>query len=270
MKKNLTFWLGLGLAIFLLVGGFWLQSVTSQTRVDHLMLGNPSNASSDVANVDNYLMTKPEYVLSYSSSKRIPNWVSWQLNSSWLGDADRANNFRPDPDLPKGWFAVRQSDYTGSGYDRGHMTPSADRTKDPDTNSATFLMTNILPQTADNNRKVWERLEAYSRTLVKQGKELYIIAGGAGQKEVIKTGKISIPASTWKIIVVMDKTGLSVSDISDRTRIIAVNVPNEKDLGEDWKPYLTSVDKIEKLTGYDFLSNVSTEIQKAIESKVDK
>ena len=67
----------------------------------NLKAGNPSKATPDVENADNYLMVKPEYVLSYSKSRNIANWASWQLNKSWMGDAKRQNNFRPDPALPK-------------------------------------------------------------------------------------------------------------------------------------------------------------------------
>ncbi len=43
---------------------------------EHLILGNPSNATSDVANYNNYLMVKPQYVLSYKRDRGIPNWVA--------------------------------------------------------------------------------------------------------------------------------------------------------------------------------------------------
>jgi endonuclease G len=100
----------------------------------------------DVAQADNYLMLKPQYALSYNRSKGTPNWVSWQLNSKWLGEAERQNNFRPDPQLPTGWYRVILRDYTNSGFDRGHLASSEDRGGTVEANSATFLMTNILPK----------------------------------------------------------------------------------------------------------------------------
>jgi len=129
----------------------------------NLTLGNPSKATEDVNNSDNYLMIKPQYALSYNRSQEIANWASWQLNQSWLGTVDRQNNFRPDDTLPEGWERATPSLYTGSGYDRGHIVPSADRTKSVEDNSATFLMTNMMPQAPDNNRKTWENLESYCR-----------------------------------------------------------------------------------------------------------
>ncbi|GAP93834.1 DNA/RNA non-specific endonuclease [Leptolyngbya sp. NIES-2104] len=239
----------------------------------HLTMGIPSEATSNITNADDYLIAdnaRP-YVISYNNSKHIPNWSSWQLNKSWLGTVPRSNDFRPDTTLPKGWYQVKSSDYNGSGYDRGHLTPSADRTKDAQTNSSTFLMTNIVPQTADNNRDVWEGLESESRRLVNAGKELYIVAGGSGEKGTIGAQKISIPASTWKVIVVMDKPNSTASDVTGKTRVIAIDVPNINGIKDKtWRDYRISVDALEQKTGYDFLSNVSEAIQQAIESKVDQ
>ncbi|MBW4527118.1 MAG: DNA/RNA non-specific endonuclease [Phormidium tanganyikae FI6-MK23] len=235
-------------------------------------MGIPSKATKEVSNANDFLIddNRP-YALSYNNSKHIPNWSSWQLNKSWLGTTPRANDFRSDTTLPKGWYQVKSSDYNGSGYDRGHLTPSADRAKAPQINSATFLMTNILPQTPDNNRDVWEGLESESRKLVNAGKELYIIAGGLGEKGTIGAQKISIPDSTWKVIVVMDQPNLRASDVTDKTRVIAVNVPNIQGIKDKtWRDYRVSIDQLEEKTGYNFLSPVPEAVQQEIESKVDK
>ena len=112
----------------------------------HITLGNPSNATTNIENSDNYLMEKSQYVLSYNRNKGTANWVSWQLNKSWLGDVERQDDFRLDESLPEDWYHARPSNYRNSGYDRGHLIPSADRTANENDNSATFLMTNIIPQ----------------------------------------------------------------------------------------------------------------------------
>jgi endonuclease G len=80
-----------------------------------LLLGNPSNAAPSTANINNYLMVKPQYVFFYNSKTHTANWVSWQLNPSWIGTADRQDNFRPDDALPAAWYKVHPNDYTGSG-----------------------------------------------------------------------------------------------------------------------------------------------------------
>jgi len=231
-------------------------------------MGNPSNAGE---NPNNYLIVKPQYALSYNRERGTANWVAWQLNQNWLGNIERQDDFRADDSLPENWYRVKANDYTGSGYDRGHMVPSADRTATVEDNSATFLMTNIIPQTPDNNRGAWRELEEYCRYLVKQGKELYIIAGVDGDSRKIgKKKQVTAPRFTWKVIVVLDKLGQGIRGISNNTRVIAVNVTNRQNTSDDWKRYLVSVDEIETKTGYDFLTQVPKSIQQVIESRVDK
>src|SRR4030095_7067905 len=98
------------------------------TPSKHLTMGNPSNAVHNIAQPNNYLMEKPQYSLSYNRDTGEANWVSWHLSSSWLGSAARQNDFRADTTLPTGWYQVQATDYSGSGFDRGHMCPSADST----------------------------------------------------------------------------------------------------------------------------------------------
>jgi len=238
---------------------------------NHLLLGNPSQATNNLNNANNYLLERPQYALSYNREQGLANWVSWQLNKSWLGGIDRQDNFRPDDNLPSDWYKVAPTDYTNSGYDRGHLTPSADRTNSAESNSATFLMTNIIPQAPDNNRGSWAELEKYSRGLVDQGKELYIIAGGSGKKGTIAKGKITVPNQIWKIIVVLDQPNVGIKGISTNTRIIAVSIPNSQGIKtKEWQSFRVSVNDLEKATGYDFLSAVDKNIQKIIESKSDR
>ncbi|MDM9580149.1 DNA/RNA non-specific endonuclease [Nostoc sp. GT001] len=235
----------------------------------HLLLGNPSSATPTSITPDNYLMVKNQYALSYNQTKGTANWVAWQLNKTWLGDAERQNNFRPDNTLPAGWVRITPSAYAGSGYDKGHIAPSGDRTKTVEDNTATFLMTNMMPQTPDNNRNTWGNLEDYCRELVSLGKELYIVAGPFGSLGEPLKGKVTVPQTTWKVVVVLDSPDSGLESITANTRVIAVNIPNQEELNNDWRAYKVSVDELEKLTGYDFLSNISPNIQEVIESKVD-
>src|SRR5262249_23173282 len=93
----------------------------------HLALGNPSGARQDINHPDNYLMRKPSFALPYNNSKGRPNWVSWRLQQGDLGSAGRTQ-FYPDPELPRSFKQITPHDYTGSGFDRGHMCPRSDRT----------------------------------------------------------------------------------------------------------------------------------------------
>jgi len=236
---------------------------------EHLTMGNPSNAVTNVAQPDNYLLEKPQYSMSYNRDNGESNWVSWHLDASWLGSAPRQNDFRADTTLPAGWYQVQATDYSGSGFDRGHMCPSADRTITITANSATFLMTNMIPQLPANNQGVWANLETYCRTLVSQGNELYIVSGGQGLQYFIANGHVAVPANTWKVIIVLPNGSNDVSRVTATTRTIAVVIPNSGSIGTDWKAYRVSVDQVEAITGFDFFSNVPQSIQNVIEANVD-
>lgn len=235
----------------------------------HITMGNPSNAVTNINQPTNYLMEKPQYVLSYHRDHRRPNWVSWHLDPSWLGGTPRQDDYRPDPQLPAAWYHVDANDYSGSGYDRGHMCPSGDRTLNIPDNSSTFLMTNFIPQASDNNSGPWADLETYCRNQTSSGRELYIISGGSGVNGVIGPGQVALPTETWKVIIILTQGTNDVSRVTTSTRTIAVRMPNEDGLGLDWRDYRVSVDNIEALTGFDFFSNVPVSIQAAIESVVD-
>lgn len=236
---------------------------------DPLVLGNPSNAVNDVNQPLNYLMQKPQYSLSYHRDNGTPNWVAWRLDSSWLGTADRQDDFRPDPTLPAGWYQVLSEDYSGSGFDRGHMTPSGDRTRSVPDNSATFLMTNILPQTPENNQRAWNDFENYSRTLAQSGFELYIISGGAGTRGRIGNNRVNVPAVTWKVALILPNGTNDLARVNKNTRTIGIIMPNDNTVGSSWRAYRTTVRKVEQLTGYDFFSNVSKIAQNIIERRLD-
>lgn len=236
----------------------------------NIALGNPSGATPDPANADNYLIARDQYVLSYNRGGGIPNWVSWHLSAADMGPVGRGD-FQPDTSLPKGWYEVTPSDYTNSGYDRGHMAPSADRTATQQDNAMMFLMTNIVPQAPDNNQGPWVQLEEYCRDLARQGNELYLVAGVQGQRGVLRRGNVRVPESLWKVVVVLPEGDNDLQRVTDQTKVFAVDMPNRQGIrNTDWKQYLTSVDKLQQATGYDLLSNVNPAVQMQLEAKVGR
>ncbi len=124
-----------------------------------LLVGNPSDART--TQYTNYLIERPQYSLSYDPEDRIPNWVGWTLNKDWLGGVERPEiAFRQDPELPEEFPSARDSDYTNSGYDRGHMAASSDRNRTLKDSTSTFYVTNIIPQHPGNNQNgPWAQLE---------------------------------------------------------------------------------------------------------------
>lgn len=241
---------------------------------ENLAMGNPSGAGSDPAN---FLMLKEQYVLSYNDTKHIPNWVSWHLNAGWIGSEARENDFRPDDTLPQGFVPVNPSDYEDTGFDKGHMCDSKDRTNTADNNSATFYMTNMVPQSKRNNEQTWKGLEDESRKLA-QGSgqpELYIVAGpwGAGGTSVDGTftslpmkrrgqvvGTITVPKCVWKVVLVAPHGTVSPSQVTASAQMIAVIMPNDQSPDTDWSDYQVSVDQVEQMTHYHFFSDVDPNV----------
>jgi endonuclease G len=244
-----------------------------------MMLGNPSGATPDAANRDNYLMIKPYYALSYNDSKGEPNWVSWRVIASDLGDAPRKRVFDPDDTLPFSFYHVQTRDYTRSGFDRGHMCPHSDRAANIEMSYATFVMSNIVPQAPNNNRKAWAQLENYSRELVRAGDRLYITSGpygrgGVGSNgplDVLANGRTVVPATTWKVILVTPDSGRDdLASINAGDRVIAVDVPNdEAQVGEAWAPFRCSAASIEMKTGLHFFTALPADVRSALDQKVD-
>ncbi|WP_439883073.1 DNA/RNA non-specific endonuclease [Pontibacter sp. MBLB2868] len=256
------------------VGSIGIVANATATQDGNLAMGNPSGAGTSYSN---YLISKSQYSMSYNSYRGTPNWVSWHLSSAWLGSAPRQDDFRADNSLPTSFYRVTPTDYTNSGFDRGHNCPSADRTLTVTDNSATFLMSNMIPQAPNNNQKTWANLENYCRTLVSQGNELYVIMGSYGTggdgtngyKTTLANGKVTVPNRVWKVIVVLPVGTGDASRVTSSTRVIAVDTPNSNSVSSTWGSYRTTVDAIEAKMGYNLLSNVSSSVQSVIEAKVD-
>ena len=168
------------------------------------------------------------------------------------------------------------------------MVPSSHRTLTETQNDDVFAMTNMVPQIAENNNTVWEGLESLEVTWAEAGKELYIICGpyydDSKASSYLTSSKTStkdirIPDSTWRVEIVLDSTASSdLARITKDTTVIAINVPNTSTCYSDasshgysaknsWQYYITTVDEIEELTGFDFFANLPDEIEAALEAK---
>jgi endonuclease G, mitochondrial len=237
----------------------------------HTTLGIPAPASTSDTNA--FLSVKSGYVVSYNGSRKVPNWVSWELNTSYLGSTARQDDFRPDDTFPASEPQASLADYVGSGYDRGHMCPSADRTKTVAANQQTFFLTNMVPQAANNNQGPWAVLENDLRAIAQTGKELFIISGGTFSASSNKIGSgVVVPDQTFKVIVVLDATTQGATAVTANTRVIGVMMPNENNLiskSADWHSFRVSVDAIEAATGDNFLSDVDPAVQAIVEARVD-
>jgi DNA/RNA endonuclease G (NUC1) len=240
--------------------------------------GDPTAASG--SNPNDLLIVRPQYTLSYNESHGTPNWVSYELDArQMVAGQDRCNCFTADPLLPAD-KQIFTSDYTNGGYDRGHMTRSADRTAGNVDNADTFILTNVVPQQADLNQGVWAQFENALADSARAGRAVYIITGplysrSHGLTFLKNEGKVAIPDSTWKVAFIGPINGTApfdhnavhtVADVDSMT-VLAVNMPNVAGVRNDpWSKYLTTVDKIEAATGFDFLSVLPANVQSVVES----
>jgi endonuclease G len=245
----------------------------------NFLFGNPSEANS--ASADNFFIDMGYYVESYSKSRGTPNWVSWHLdNTNTTNATGRLDNFAGFSGLPSGYYVVQSNSYSGSGFDRGHNCPSADRTSSAAANSATFLMTNMIPQAPQNNQGTWANLENYLRTQVVAGNEVYIVMGSYGTGGVgsngaattISGGNVTVPANVWKVAVIIPAGNSDlIRTAGSGVRVIAVNTPNINTINSDWTKYIVTVRDIEKAVGNNFnlLSALPQSVQEVVENKKD-
>lgn len=231
----------------------------------HTTLGLPEEASRTDA--EHALIVHKQWVASYDSVKKNPRWTSWELTSAWMGSTDRTDNWIKDSltTFPQ----ASNSDYSGSGYQRGHICPSADRTKSTTDNQATFLFTNVVPQTAESNTAVWESLETQERTLARTN-HVFIIAGSIyeGAPQTIGNN-VRVPSSMFKVVVVAQGLHPLPSDITTSTRVIAVEIPNTHSVSGNWSRYKTTIESIEAKTGFTLLSDVDPAVHAALATRVD-
>lgn len=260
---------------FLLLVVFFGASLVADAKIGaafQLLLGNPSNAVTDPAVKNNYLIVRDQFAISYNDALGQPNWVSWNFTQEDRGSSGRTEAWSEDPLLPAGFYRVQTTDYSNSGYTRGHMCPSGDRTVTANDNSFTFLMSNMVPQTSHNNAGVWNNFENETRNLGAAGNEVLIICGPSGFTGArIASGVAAIPSHLWKIAVVVPVGTAPITErITTSTRVIAIKVPNvASGLSDDWRTYLTSVNQIQQDTGFTFFTALPAQTAAVLRTMID-
>jgi endonuclease G len=246
-----------------------LLSLLVPGQDDPLVFGNPSGATANESNADNFLLKHDTFVMSYNRSRGTSNWVAWHLDKSNRGSAGRSNSFAADTLLPESW-RIKSTDYHGK-FDRGHMCPSADRTDTKAHNVETFVMSNMQAQTARLNRQTWRFLEEDTRGIVGTKNEAYIFAGCFGGSGTINNeGKVAIPTSCFKIVLILPAGSGDLERVTAKSNFIAAIFPNDKTHATDWRnpKYLTTIDAIEKATKFDFFSDLPSDIEKKLEARL--
>jgi len=199
-------------------------------------------------------------ICGYSDVMKNPVWVAFRMfdPASPYIPAQRPDDFQTDQ---RTFVKVRSSDFTGSGYDRGHLAPNFGiaRCYGPEAQVETFLMSNIIPQTHSLNAGLWKDLEMRSAVnYPARFTEVWVIAGpifGSSKKQT--PSGIPIPEACYKILI--DET-------EGQVRVQAFVFQQEPRSGAPLNSYLVSVDEVESMTGLDFFTELENTAENALES----
>lgn len=199
-----------------------------------------TKAPTDVVIIDHQY-----FKIVYNAKRRLAEYVTYQLTADQLKSksAERNNKFIPDPYLVnKNIPYVVTAEYTKSGYDRGHLAPSADFAWDQDANNMTFVMSNMAPQTPGLNRDAWKRLEDQVRKWACGEEKVTVITGPVltDNLPTLKSG-LEIPQDFFKIII----------DETAPKKTIAF-LYHQTDRGNVLNSRMVPMNNIEKATGIAF------------------
>ncbi len=229
-----------------------------------------NDPSRKVTRLENYLPKSENdiivehnfFTLSYSEKDEQAKWVAFELTKDKVNSfiAERTNDFREDPKVPKGSAALK--DYRGSGYDRGHLCAAGDMTFSRTAMSESFYMSNMSPQSKSFNRGVWKELEQQVRDWARANKHIYVITGPVLRKrenKKIGVNRVTVPHAYYKVI-------LDLTEPDQKG--IAFMIPNEKQT-QRLEMFEMSIDQLEKITNIDFFPALPDALEHELESNYD-
>lgn len=186
------------------------------------------------------------FAVMYSGVSRTPLWSAEYLDRKRLQQAeqiDREDSFHEESRLPKSARASL-SDYSGSGYDRGHLAPNADMaTRSQQYDS--FSLANIAPQSPRNNRYIWRNIESATRYLTQQYGEVYTVTGVAftGKKTKQLADRVLVPSHFFKAVYIpaINQAGVYYAPNDESERIDVISLDElATEIGIDVLPVLDS------------------------------
>lgn len=204
------------------------------------------------------IVRRTGYTLRYQEPHEQADWVAYLLTDKMIsGDQKRENVFMPDPVVKTG--SALTTDYTRSGYDRGHLAPAADFRSSYQLMKETFYMSNISPQNREFNAGRWNDLEKMVRVWAARYKKIYVVTGPVLEPDLPKIGrinKVSVPRYYYKVILYVK---------APYVKGIAFLMPNENTT-RPLSDFVVPIDKIEQLTGIDFFPALPDNIEKKVEA----
>lgn len=240
------------------------QTEKSEETVQPLAATSKSNGSLEIpimqSGTGGQILRRKGYTLSYNADYKTPQWVAWELTKKETkGKEGRTDKFLPDPNVLGA--KAYTSDYTKSGYDRGHMAPAADMKWSRQAMEESFYLSNICPQNPNLNRGDWNDLEEKSRQWAKKHGAIYIACGpiyDTKRPKRIGNNKVAVPDAFYKVVLINGKKN------PQAIGFIFPNKAGHKAL----KKYIVSVDSVEKRTNIDFFPALPDEIENRIEAQL--
>jgi endonuclease G len=196
------------------------------------------------------------YVVSFNYDTKIPNWAAYELTAADLKPKRKRNGKWRNPTSIPSTYIANNKDYKRTSYDKGHLVPSADMVRSSQAMQWTFSFANCAPQAAAFNRGAWEHLESDVRRWAKRRNHLVIYTGVFFTDRPTKFigRKVAIPDMWYKVIYDPAK--------SDAVCFVG------KNSGETQEMEQIKIDKLEELTGLDFLDKLPADKQKKIENRI--
>jgi len=228
-------------------------------------MGVPTSTSFNI-NYFTRVFRNSSYMVGYSDYRGNPLWVTYKL-SKIPSDSKRLK--RPSS-FSSDWrniTDIKQTDYTKSGYDRGHLAPNyaISRLYGKDAQISTFLMTNISPQKPNLNRKIWQRLEEVEvKYFTKKFKTVWVTTGPIFDNKIAKlksSDYVEIPDAFYKIFV-------GIND-NQEPKMLALIIPQAVKGYEPFSKFVVTVDKVEELSGFDFFSKLDDRLESKLEASKD-
>lgn len=238
---------------------FFLFSCTKEKAPTLVNTPQNNNVSLLPTTSKGYVINHTYYTLSYSEANRQAEWVFYNLTPEQInGSQARTDDFRTDALVKNN--PVKSTDYTGSGYDRGHLCPAADMALNLTSMSETFYMSNMTPQNPSFNRGIWSTLESKVRTWAIEKNGVYVTTGPILNNNcgTISNGTITVPCSFYKIVY--KDTGAN--------KIALAFIMNNQGSTADLKTFVCNIDQLETLTGIDFFSALPDDIENKLESTI--
>lgn len=257
----------------LITSGFFLISAQRNTAQQSNLQSNsvPSNnvPSNNPSNQSSWAMPTilptetviqhSAYGLVYNHKHMQAKWVAYNLTyGNTVGGAERSSKFSIDPSISPRTAVT--SDYTKTGYDRGHLAPAGDMKFSAQAMSESFYMGNVSPQLPGFNRGIWKKLEEQFRSWAPSSHPVFVVTGPVltdpiGSPYIGQTCHISVPQRFYKIML----------DTASPMRAIAFILPNASST-QPLTYFAMSIDEAEKITGLDFFPKLN-DLQ---EAKIEK